>query len=208
MKKLFLFLIFSTTMLGTAFAQDRTNDTLQNLMNNVASLRHANNKGWDKALEVFGKDKSWTMMDEIERHENECWLTGDNQFKLNAILSKHNNYDKKMTTGDFLNGNDPNFNYSLIERGVKKNSTVIYELSYREGRQTFVVMPYEKGSIIEVKATHNDKAVGSTRTDADGNVILNIDDNVKVNDKLSIAITNKGNSDMAIVIINHNTRRH
>lgn len=208
MKKLFLFLIISTAMLGTAFAQDNTDAELKKLMNTVATLRNANSKTWDKAFDYFGKDKLWTMMDEAERHDNECWLVGDNQFKLNAILSKHNNYDKKMTTGDFLNGNDPNFSYSLIERGVKKNSTVSYELSYREGRQTFVVMPYEKGSPIEVKATRNGKVVGSTRTDADGNVILCIDDNIKMNDKLCISITNKGDSDMAIVIINHNTRNY
>ncbi len=208
MKKLFLFLIISTTLLGQAMAQDKTDAELQKLMNLVSTLRNADSKTWNKALAEFKSDnENWTMMDETVRHENECWLVSDKQFKLNPLLSKCNNYDEKETAGDFLNGNDPNFNYSLIERGVKKNSTVSYELSYREGQQTFVVMPYEKNSKLEVSATCNGKAVGSTSTDADGNVILSINDNVKQSDKLCISITNKSASDMPVVIINHNTRK-
>ena len=207
MKKLFLILFVSTAMLGQALAQDKADTELQKLMNTVATLRNVDSKAWDKALANFEKDDLWTMMDETKRHDNECWLVGDNRFKLNEILSKGNHYDKKATTGDFLNGNDPNFNYSLIERGVKKNSKVTYELSYREGRQTFVVMPYEKNIVVEVNATRNGTKVGSTRTDTDGNVILTIDDNVKTTDKLVIEIANKSDKDMAVVIINHNTRK-
>lgn len=207
MKKLFLILFVSTAMLGQAFAQEKTDAELQKLINTVATLRKTDSKAWDKALDDFEKDKLWTMMDETERHDNEYWLVGDKQFKLNSLLSKCNRYDKKMTPGDFLNGNDPNFNYSLIERGVKKGSTVCYELSYREGQQTFVFMPYEKNSTLSVTATRNGKKVGSTHTDADGNVILSISEKVAKNDKLCISITNKSGNDMPIVIINHNTRK-
>ena len=207
MKKLVLFLLVGIALFGQAFAQEKTDAELQKLINTVATLRKTDSKAWDKALADFEKDKLWTMMDETERHDNEYWLVGDNQFKLNALLSKCKRYDKKMTPGDFLNGNDPNFNYSLIERSVKKGSTVSYELSYREGQQTFVVMPYEKNSTLSVTATRNGKTVGTTRTDADGNVILSIDDKMAKSDKLCISITNKSGNDMPIVIINHNTRK-
>lgn len=209
MKKLLLLLLVYLAFIGQTFAQKETDQELQRLMSVVSTLRQSDEASWNKALSSFKSDSLWTIMDEAVRHDNECWLVGQRQFKLNAILNKGSKYDKKRVSGDFLNGNDPNFNYSLTERGIKKGCTVSYDLNYRQGRQTFVVMPFEKGKDkLSVKAIHNGNEIKEFTTDADGNVILHINANVKPADKISLEITNKSGSDMPVVIINHNSRKN
>ena len=190
MKRLSFIILISTLFIGTAFAQKETDKELKHLMSTVSALRQSNETIWNQAMQTFKSDSLWTMMDEI-KSSNEYKPIGNNQFKLNTILNECSNYNKKMVRGDFLNGNDPNYDYSLTERGIKKGCTVSYEMSYREGKQTFVVMPYKKtADKIEVKAFHNNKPVGETYTDNDGNIHLSINDNVKLNDKLRLVITN------------------
>lgn len=212
MKNAFFVLILSTFIFGQSYAQSKTDPELQKLTKTVATLRNSNEKksnekAWNEALKVFAQDSLWTSMDEIARDDNECWLVGNKQFKLNAILNQCSGHDKKMVRGDFLNGNDPHYNYSLTERGIKKLCSVSYEMSYREGRQTFIIMPYtptpEK---LEVKAYLNDKPVGETSID-NGNIVLNINANVIKSDTIRLVITNKSDEDMPVVIINHNTRK-
>lgn len=207
-KKTFLLLIISFMSIGLSFAQSKTDTELQHLIQVVTSLRQSNNKVWNNALEAFKQDTLWTAMDEIVKDRNEYWLIGNKQFKLNAILNQRNEHDKKMVRGDFLNGNDPHYNYSLTERGVKRLSSVSYEMKYREGRQTFVIIPYiATPELFEVKAYLNDTPVGET-TISDGNIVLNINASVEKSDILRLVITNLGNKDMPIVIINHNTRKN
>lgn len=200
---LFLCLLFS----GHTLAQSKTDAELQRLTQAVATLRQSDKAHWDKALDFFKQDSLWTTMDEVIRDDNEYWLIGDKQFKLNAILNQCSGHDKKMVRGDFLNGNDPHYNYSLTERGIKGMCSVSYEMSYREGRQIFVVMPYTTMSgNLEVKAYLNDQSVGETTIDA-GNTVLTINTDVKKSDILRLVITNLGNENMSVVIINHNTRK-
>lgn len=207
MKKAFFLLIINAILFGKAFAQTKTDPELQKLTKTVATLRNAEEKTWNEALSAFRQDSLWTTMDEIARDNNECWLLGNNQFKLNAILNQCSDHDKKMVRGDFLNGNDPHYNYSLTERGIKRKCSVSYEMSYREGRQTFIIMPYNPQTAqIEVKAYLNDKPVGETSID-NGDIVLNIIDNAIKSDVIRLVITNNGDEDMPVVIINHNTRK-
>ena len=207
MKKAFFLLIINAILFGQAFAQTKTDPELQKLAKTVATLRNAEEKTWNEALSTFRQDSLWTTMDEIARDNNECWLLGNNQFKLNAILNQCSDHDKKMVRGDFLNGNDPHYNYSLTERGIKRKCSVSYEMSYREGRQTFIIMPYDPQTAqIEVKAYLNDKPVGETSID-NGDIVLNIIDNAIKSDVIRLVITNSGDEDMPVVIINHNTRK-
>lgn len=208
MKKIFTLLIIITLTFGYASAQTKTDTELQRLTKTVASLRQSDKTIWNDALKAFQQDSLWTTMDELAKDENEYWLIGDKQFKLNAILNQCSNHDKQMVRGDFLNGNDPHYNYSLTERGVRRLSSVDYELSYREGRQIFVIMPYTGSpEKIEAKVYLNGKPTGET-TISDGNIVLNINANVKKSDTLRLIITNLGNEDMPVVIINHNTRKN
>ena len=208
MKKIYFIILMNLLFIGSAFAQTETDWELQNLMNVVSSLRQSNGKTWIQATQAFKRDSLWTMMDEI-KSDNEYKPIGNDQFKLNTILNDCSGYNKKMVRGDFLNGNDPNYDYSLTERGIKQGCTVSYEMSYREGRQTFVVMPYKKtDDKIQVKAFHNDKPVGKTYTDKDGNIHLSINANVKSSDKLRLVISNYSDENMPVVIINHNSRKY
>lgn len=207
MKKAFFLLIINAILFGQAFAQTKTDPELQKLAKTVSTLRNAEEKTWNEALSTFRQDSLWTTMDEIARDNNECWLLGNNQFKLNAILNQCSDHDKKMVRGDFLNGNDPHYNYSLTERGIKRKCSVSYEMSYREGRQTYIIMPYNPQTAqIEVKAYLNDKPVGETSID-NGDIVLSIIDNAIKSDVIRLVITNSGDEDMPVVIINHNTRK-
>lgn len=207
MKKAFLLFIISILIFGQAFAQTKADPELQKLTKTIASLRKPNEKTWREAFNTFEQDSLWTTLDEIARDDNESWLLGDKQFKLNPILNQCNGNDKKMVRGDFLNGNDPHYNYSLTERGIKKMCSVSYEMSYREGHQTFVVMPYNpKTAQLEVKSYLNNKLVGETSID-NGDIVLSINANVIKSDTIRLVITNHSNEDMPVVIINHNTRK-
>ena len=207
MKKICLLFIISILLFGQAFAQTKADPELQKLTKTIATLRKPNEKTWREAFNTFEQDSLWTTLDEIARDDNESWLLGDKQFKLNPILNQCNGNDKKMVRGDFLNGNDPHYNYSLTERGIKKMCSVSYEMSYREGHQTFVVMPYNpKTAQLEVKSYLNNKLVGETSID-NGDIVLSINANVIKSDTIRLVITNHGNEDMPVVIINHNTRK-
>ena len=207
MKRLYFIILTNIFFIGAAFAQQETDKELQHLMSAVSALRQSNETTWNQAKQTFKRDSLWTMMDEI-KSGNEYKPIGNNQFKLNTILNECSGYNRKMVRGDFLNGNDPNYDYSLTERGIKKGCTVSYEMSAREGRQTFIVMPYKKtDGKIKVKAFHNGKPVGETYTDNEGNIHLSINTNVKLSDKLRLDITNQADENMPVVIINHNTRK-
>ena len=208
MKKTFIILFFNVVMLATALAQQVTDKELQKLMSIVGSMRHASQTTWEAAKTTLISDSLWTALDEAERHQNEYWPMGSDYFKLNKIHVDNSGHDKNMTPGEMLNGNDERYNYSMTERGIKAGRTVSYELTHRVGRQTLVVMPYRKGSTdLEVKMFRNGREIGRPIRDADGNIIVNIAENVQDDDLLRIDITNQGTKNMPVVIINHNTRR-
>jgi hypothetical protein len=208
MRKKLLFLIITLFVTHQGFTQKPTDGELNRLINTISTLRHANQKDWRKAYETFKNDKLWTVMDEIPRHANEYYLIGDNQFKLNPLLNQCRGDNKQMTPGDFLNGNDPQFDYSLTEIGIKQKSSVSYELKYRAGRQFFIVMPYDKDKTkkIELNASLNGTQIAKGKVEDDGNIYLLIDQAVSPTDVIRIDIKNDSDTKMPIVLINHNTK--
>lgn len=208
MKRIYFVIMMSLLFVGPTLAQKENDRELRKLMDAVSTLRQQDETKWNRALQTFKNDSLWTSLDEIQS-DNEYMLIGYDHFKLNAILNECLGYDKQMVRGDFLNGNAPHYFYSLTERGIKKGCEVSYEMSYREGRQTFIVMPYKKtGGKIEVQAYHNDHLVGDSYTDKEGNIHLNINDNIKLSDTLRLVIINHSDENMPVVIINHNTRKN
>ena len=208
MKKTFIILFLNILMLTTAIAQQVTDKELQKLMSTVGSMRHANQTTWKADSTLLSRDSLWTALDEAEHHQYEYWPIGNDYFKLNKIHVDNSGHNKKMLPGEMLNGNDEHYNYSMTERGIKAGRTVSYELTHRVGRQTFVVMPYRKGSTdLEVKMFRNERNIGRPTRDADGNIIVNIAENIQDDDVLRIDITNQGSKNMPVVIINHNTRK-
>ena len=199
-------------------AQDAVDQEMQRLIGQVASLRKTNAKqqkaAWEKASAAFANDKAWTIMDEITPDiNNECRLTDKTVrwFALNRMLTRHMGYEETKVRGEFNNGEDPNFNYSLIECSVKAKATVSYDLKSREGKQVFVIMPFETAASAKMEVTVKCKGKGWQATGnrhADGNIYVMIPASQKVTarDVLTLSIKNNGSKNMAFVILNHNTR--
>ncbi len=207
MKKLFFIIMTSLVFASPALAQKETDQELQQLIDIVSTLRQADETTWENAKTSLNQFDNITVMDEIKSN-NEYRPIGKNQFRLNTILNENLGYNKKMVRGEFLNGNSPYYNYSMTERGIKKDRTVSYEMSYREGKQTFIVMPFKKKvGMVEVKAFLNGHPVGESYTDNDGNIHLSINADVELSDKLRLDITNLSGDKLPVVIINHNTRK-
>ena len=193
-------------------AQTQSDEELTNLVNIVSSLRGASDKAvWDSVKVVLSNDKSWTIMDELKQDANECKITDRSVkwFSINRMLSQNMGYENSRARGDFNSGEDPNFNYSLIERSVKAGTSVRYELKLRQGKQVFVVMPYDtKSNGITVEAYRGDELLATGETGADGNIyiIIDTDKNIQSEDVITLVVKNDGDKNMAFVLINHNTR--
>lgn len=193
----------------TAQTQD---SELQNLISIVGSLRDVHDSdAWNSVKATLGNDKQWTIMDELKQDPNECKITDRtlHWFTINRMLSQNRGYENSRTRGDFNSGEDLNYNYSLIERSVKANTSVSYNLKYRQGKQEFVVMPYDtEGTDMTMEAFRGDEKLATGKKGADGNIYLTIaaDKNLQLDDVFKIVVTNNGDRNMAFVIINHNTR--
>lgn len=210
MRRLLMFL--SALFLGFNLIAQTEDEEMQNLIDIVGTLRGTRDKAaWDNVKETLANDKQWTIMDELRQSENECRITDRmvQWFSINRMLSQNMGYENSRARGDFNSGEDPNFNYSLIERSVKAGAAVSYELKFRQGKQEFVVMPYEtEGVNMTIEAYRGDELLATGKTASDGNIylVIDADKNIKSDDVMRIVVTNNGDKNMAFVIINHNTR--
>ena len=212
-------LLFVTLALFCAFevaAQNAIDKETQHLIDLVTSIRKATpqqrEKVWSDVSNALTADKSWTIMDEIHPHQNECKLTDRTVqwFAINRILSQKMGYETNQVRGDFNNGENPDFDYSLIERSIKAGLTASYDLKSREGEQAFVLVPFDPASSqLEAEITRNNTTLAKGVTQKDGNIYIVIgkDQQVKPKDVLHLTVTNKGDKNMTYVLINHNTRK-
>ncbi|MBR0118428.1 MAG: hypothetical protein IJM04_14300 [Prevotella sp.] len=196
-------------------AQDKH---LQQLVSMVTSLRRPSESqqraAYNELKIKLAADKEWTPMDElVDEGNGECRPTKKmNWFRLNTLLMQAPGQSGNLsmvTKGDFLNGEDPRFNYSLIEKGIRQGATVRYTMKGREGAQTFVIVPYDAKAASKIKATitkDGDVIHGKVEN---GNIVLKVDRkyNLKSKDRITLEIKNDSGKDMAVVILNHNTRK-
>ena len=200
-----------------SFSQQSNNLKLDTLVHVVASLRVTDaSKRRDIYEEVKKKlaaNLQWTRMDElIDENGGECRPTDRSLqwFRLNTIL---NNVEMNRTgddriKGDFLNGEDPRYRYSLLEKSVKAGATVKYFVKGRVGIQHFVVMPFApENQSLEFRLSKKDgnQVIGQKK--ADGNIYLTYSGNLHPEEVLTLEITNSGRVNVAIVILNDNTGR-
>ncbi len=197
-------------------AQDKH---LQQLVSMVTSLRQPSESqqraAYNELKIKLAADKEWTPMDElVDEGNGECRPTKKmNWFRLNTLLMQAPGQSGNLsmvTKGDFLNGEDPRFNYSLIEKGIRQGATVRYTMKGREGAQTFVIVPYEADAASKIKATiKKDGAVIAQGKVENGNIVLKVDRkySLKSKDRITLEIKNDSGKDMAVVILNHNTRK-
>jgi len=161
---------------------------------------------------LLTKDKGWTLMDELKDESNsECLLTKKmRRFNLVPILTEvlTERYGKNISRGDFLNGEDPRFNYSLIEKGIKAKKKVKYTFQGRVGKQDFVIIPCDPTSILSIKFSKEASPLKTVQQkDKNGCIYLHINAKLKATDRITLEIENKSNHNVAIAILNHNTRK-
>ena len=117
-------------------------------------------------------------------------------------------YGKNMSRGDFLNGEDPRFDYSLIEKGIKAKKKVKYTFQGRVGKQDFIIILCDPTSILSIKFSKGSSDLKTVQQKSkDGCIYLRIDAKLKSIDKITLEIENKSNNNVAIAILNHNTRK-
>jgi len=209
MKKIFL----SFAALALAFsAQAQTMDEeLSSLVSVVKMLRDGSSASYSKVADYLKKDSKWTPMNETGTVKaQECRPSEiSKRFKLNRILSQVDEGRKFVAThGDMLNGEDERYNYSLYERSVKATATVEYTLKGREGRQTFVIVPYlASGSGLSAEITLANGKTEKFQSGADGILIYESSTaSLAREDVIRISVANASGANQAFVLLNHNTR--
>ena len=186
---------------------------LGSLVDVVMVLRNPTETNINKAKQQLENDKQWTVMDELkDENHAECLLTRKmKRFNLVAIMNGvlANRYGKANVPGHYLNGEDTRFNYSLIEKGIKAKKTAKYTFRGRVGKQDFIFIPCNPQSAnLSIRLTKGKKKLKSVQqTGKDGCIYLHTDAELKSTDEISLEIENKSDFNVAIAILNHNTRK-
>lgn len=214
MKKYYL--LFITLFIGASLmAQTGVDAETRHLIDLAVSIRQATpeqrEQTWKDVSAALSADQSWTIMDEIVPHQNECRLSDRSVswFSLNRMLSQKSGYETNQVRGDFNNGENPDFDYSIIERSIKAGLTAEYELKSREGEQVFVLVPFDPHAALEAEVSRNGVSLAKGIRQKDGNVYVFIpkDQHVRSKDVLHLTVCNKGAHNMTYVLINHNGRK-
>lgn len=183
--------------------QDRE---LASLVDVVKLLRVQNEKNFKKATTILKADQKWTPMNETGNvKDSECKAADKVPgFKLNRILTSVTRGRKYVSTkGEMLNGEDERYHYSLYERSLKKKSEATYLLKNRSGKQTFVIVPFnkQKGNLTVMV---NGEKLSTTKETEDGTLICNF---VANSSEISLTVKNLSANPQSFVIINHNSRK-
>ena len=205
-------LVYSLFIAITLQAQEAMIDKdLKIFVDAVVSLRQSDKVNSVKT--VLSNNKQWTLMDELKDQNNaECILTKKmKRFNLvpiiNGVLTER--YGNNIPGCDFLNGEDPRFNYSIIEKGIKAKKKVRYTFQGRVGKQNFVFVPYDSSSTkLVIKFSKGSSPLKTIeKKGKDSIVYFHIGTKLKSTDKITLEIDNKSNVNVAVAILNHNTRK-
>ena len=104
--------------------------------------------------------------------------------------------------GRFRDGRDPRYKYSFIEITVKKNATVSYQISGREGEQVFAVVPFEKDARFVASIYKGDSFTDN------GVCYIRLKQGIKKDNTFTLTLKNESGKNMAFVLINYNSRNN
>lgn len=206
MKKLLISLAFAAVSLP-AFSQKKPDGELRALVQAVCQLRSSGAK--EAVKQTLLANEHWTPMNETRgAREGECKPGEATRFELNAMLSAIGRERKYVTThGDMLNGEDPRYDYSLYEHAVYAGQTVTYTLKGREGRQWFVIVPYQENGIKEASLQVDGEAPRLFQSGENGTLVLYLNTpKLQRNQTLTLKVSG-GASNQSFVILNHNSRK-
>lgn len=211
----FVIVVLCSTMLH---AQEiKIDKELRSLIDAVISLRQPDSLKKVSAINAvklhLSGDMKWRLMDELRDQNNgECFLPKKmKHFGINPIINGVMTARKgrSKVPGHMLKGESSQYDYSLIEKGITAKKKVKYTLKGREGKQDFVIIPYMQ-STDDISAKVSNEAANlkySVRKDKDGCIYLHINSKLKRTDNVTLEIENKSNTNAAVTIINHNTRK-
>lgn len=211
MKRLYSLFACLVLIVSSAFGQVEVDQELSSLIDVVKLLRVSSEVNYNKAKQLIANDEKWTLMNETgDITAQECRPSDKVKgFKLNQILWGAEKQRKYVSThGDMVNGENANYDYSLYERCLKGKATASYTLKGRDGRQLFVIVPYNKDAQFEVSLTVGGKKVGAKADRRnDGCYILSWNQDLPKRDtQFVLTVQNRNGEPQPFVIINHNTR--
>ena len=181
---------------------------MQTLVNRCTRLRSASEA--QRVNREFMRDGKWTLMDELAvDRRGECTVKDKvASFGFNDMGFRIARLHAGVTThsGRFRNGADPRYSYSLIEVTVKRGATVSYDIPGRQGRQLFAIVPREADASFTATLTSGDTAAECLRG-ADAVCYLNLDGPLAPDAPLRLSITNTSGHNLALVLINYNSRK-
>jgi hypothetical protein len=214
MKRFLITLLIAIVGIALCPAQD---SQLQQLVEIVSGLRTStgtkDEAAFKGAADKFRNITWWTPMDElIDNNGNECAVFDRSlsRFRLNTLLFDIEQSRKGLSTtrGAGTDGRSKAYDYSLYEKSVKPGKTVSYTLTGREGRQTFIVLPYNPAAKLDVTLLRGTEKLGEGKTDpTSGQIVLQSTATLKADDQLTLEIRNRESKGVAMVILNHNTRK-
>lgn len=205
MRRILIIISFVFIFIQFPFAQ---NAELSKLMVLVKQLRNANESTFNEVTTKLSSDMAWTPMNEFTvKDAAECRASDRVAgFKLNKAMSAAEQKRRfEISTGNMLNGENPNFQYSLYERAIKPNSSLSYSLKGRYGQQCFVIIPYD-----------NIKKCGLQISISVDNQLFNLEQNsdcyiftgnVPKGKTVDVKITNNSSSARSYAILNYNSRK-
>lgn len=211
LKRIIIFLAILCSCSGVK-AQTRIEDKeLASLLDVVRMLRESTEEGFNKASRILSDDVKWIPMYETGsvREGLECKASENVPgFRLNRILIRAFESRKYVSThGDMVNGEDARYDYSLYERTLKPMAQVEYHLTGREGKQVFIIIPYNRSKALEATISCAGKKWPGKVEDDGTSIIKWETDTPSVDMEFVLSVTNGSDSPQSFVIINHNTRR-
>ena len=184
----------------------RADGELEKLVRTVLRLR---TPGTDEAVkEELSRDEKWTLMSEIGLwKEGECTFEDDyEEFALNhfAVDIAEHRVGKNRSVGLFCNGLDEAFQHSFIEKILRPDATVTYQIPGRKGDQEMVLVPLHPSARLIVTLTAGNKEVPS---ETDGNGCLRYRFRMEDGETITLHIKNGSEQPESVAILNYNSRK-
>lgn len=205
-----LLLVIAFAITAAANAQTG-NKELDRLIGIATMLRSADAAVFNRAQKMLEDDAQWTPMDELGRlQKTECTPAESvTRFKLNRLLSRVDGQRKYVTSrGDFLNGEDERYDYSLYERSLRAHQSATYSLKGRVGQQTFVLVPHATASHgLSVSVSAPGVTTEAPRTLANGCIVVKTSGKLAKEQSITLCVKNSSGAPQSFVLINHNSRK-
>lgn len=205
-------LFFLLILLALPLRAQSTGDSeLDRLVGIAAMLRTSDAAVYSRALQMLQADTRWTPMDELGNLQPAECKPADKvtRFRLNRILSRADGSRKFVASrGDFLNGEDERFNYSLYERTLRAHQKATYRIKGREGHQTFVLLPHTtKGHGLTLQISASGATCRHSATLPNGALVYTLQGHIAKNQVISLTVSNTSGQSQSFVLLNHNPRK-